>query len=72
MNTQTVVSNIHQGVVNTLAVVPEFRDDIGDTHTYVSGIHRTKVKRREAANDGNQSVSVTRTLSIAEQTLTTV
>ena len=55
MNTYTVVSDIHQGV--------------SSTHAIVTDIHRTIVANQEGTDGKSRSVSVTCTLFIAEPTL---
>ena len=61
INTNVVVSDVHQGVENTQAIISELQHDVASTRTIVSDIHRTMVEGRERADDKNLSVGATGT-----------
>ena len=69
MSTQAVVSDVHQGVETTQVIISELQESVTKTHTIVSDIHRTVVRRQEGSEGTNLSVSVARTIFVAESTL---
>ena len=70
INTNVVVSDIHQGVVNTHVTISELQHSVTKTHTIVSDIHRTVVRGQEGAESTSSSVSVARTIFVTKSTLT--
>ena len=70
IDTNLVVSDVHQRVVNTHTITKYTHTIAKDTHTIVSDIHRTMVQGQEGTDSKDLSVSVTYTLSTSESTLT--
>ena len=57
--------------MNTHIVVTDIRQDVVNTRTIVSDIHRAIVVNQEGSSSKDRSVSATRILFIVESTLTT-
>ena len=69
-DTRTIVSNVDHGVANTQAIVSNIDQGVTNTQAIVTDIHR--IVASQGGTDGKScSVSVTRTLFIAELTLIT-
>ena len=72
INTHVAVSKIHNGVVNMHDIVSGLEHNVTSAHVMVSDIHRTIVGGQEGSDGASPSVSDTRTLPIAEWSLTVV
>ena len=70
MNTNVVVSDIRYDVANTHTIVSDIQQSVSDTQAIVTDIHRTIVASQEGTDWKTRSVSVNRTLFIAESTFT--
>jgi hypothetical protein len=70
INTNVTVSDIRRDVAATHTVVSDVRNDVTSTHAIVSDIHRTITENQRGADGNNQSVSLTCTPLVTEQTLT--